>query len=68
MHRTERWNTLFHRSKLEKLAMVYNLDVRIEAMIIDRTHVTHATHATLIRLDRHLEEQPITRKTVKNLY
>jgi hypothetical protein len=44
---------VFHPSKLEKLARMYHLNVKIEVMVSG----THGTHGTLVGLDRHLEEQ-----------
>ena len=44
---------VFHPSKLEKLARMYHLNVKIEVMVSG----THGTHGTLVGLDRHLEER-----------
>jgi hypothetical protein len=54
---------VFHPSKLEKLARVYNLDVKIEVMV----NGTHGTHGTLIGLDRHVEDPSGNEKTANSL-
>ena len=50
-------------SKIEKIARVYNFDVKIEVMV----NGTHGTHGTLVGLDRHLEEQSSAEEPAQSL-
>jgi hypothetical protein len=54
---------IFHPLKLEKLAMVYNLDVKIEVTVGE----THGARGTLVGLDRHLQEQPSNENTKQTM-
>ena len=54
---------IFHSSKLGKLAMVYNLDVKIEVTVGE----THGTVGTLVGLDKHLLEQSSDEKPAQSM-